>query len=148
MAGRSNGFGITALNRWWSRLVLDGVDDVGKDVADDRTQQEQDGDHDDGNEHQDQRILDQTLAFFAWQKQHLCSLPSRLGFDSVRSLSASGTMVLQKQLFGKRICVNIILSRRISKNKLQSSQISSSNPPLNLHISCLIIISYISRVYS
>jgi hypothetical protein len=50
----------------WDRgETLDGLDDVGENVADDRSKQEQDSDHDDGDQHQDERVLDQALALFS-----------------------------------------------------------------------------------
>ena len=54
-------------------VVLDGLDDVREDVADDRSQQKQDGDHDDSDQNQDERVLDQALAFFPWKEQHFVS---------------------------------------------------------------------------
>ena len=60
---------------------LDGVDNGGEDVADDWAQEQQDCDNDDGDEHQDQRVLYQALTFFTWKEQHVFSPLSRCKFD-------------------------------------------------------------------
>ena len=61
-------------------LGLDGTNDVGENVADDGAQQKQDCDNDDGDEHQNQRVLYQTLALFTWKKQHVFSPPFECKF--------------------------------------------------------------------
>jgi hypothetical protein len=66
-------------------LGLDGTDDVGEDVADDGPQEKQDGDNDDGDEHQNQRVLYQALTFFTWKEQHVFSPLSGYKFDQVCS---------------------------------------------------------------
>ena len=43
---------------------LDLVDDVGEDVADRRPEQGEDDDNNDSDEYEDQRVLNQALAFF------------------------------------------------------------------------------------
>ena len=42
----------------------DRVDDVGENVADDGSQPEQDSDHDDGDQHQNERVLYEPLSIF------------------------------------------------------------------------------------
>ena len=44
-------------------VLLEAVVDLGEDVADDRAKQGEDGDHDDGDQDEDQSVLNQTLAF-------------------------------------------------------------------------------------
>ena len=66
-------------------LGLDGTNDVGENVADDGAQQKQDCDNDDGDEHQNQRVLYQTLTFFTWKEQHVFSPPLGYKFDRVCS---------------------------------------------------------------
>ena len=87
--------------------VLDGVDDVGEDVADDRTQQEQNSDHDDGDQHQDQRILDQALALFPRKEQHVVSPPLCCGFGEGRPPSMTMNIIPYLSRFGKDFCVKI-----------------------------------------
>jgi hypothetical protein len=57
---------------------LERVNNGGEYVADGRPQDDQNSDHDDGDQDQDQRVLDQALAFFPRQKQHVF-LPPRDG---------------------------------------------------------------------
>ena len=45
-------------------LLIECVHDVGEDVADRGAKQREDDDHDDGNQHQDESVLYETLAFF------------------------------------------------------------------------------------
>jgi hypothetical protein len=54
---------------------LDVVDDVREDVADGRTKQGQNDNHYDGNQNKNQSVLNQTLTFLTWQKQHCDSPP-------------------------------------------------------------------------
>ena len=56
-------------NRFGTRNLAEAVLDGAKDVADGRAEQRKDRDHDDRNQHQDKRVLDETLAFFAGIKQ-------------------------------------------------------------------------------
>jgi len=51
-------------------VELDVGDDVREDVADRRTDERQDDDDDDRHQHQDERVFDQTLTFFAGHVQH------------------------------------------------------------------------------
>ena len=46
------------------RATLDGAIDLAEDVADRRSQQAEDDDHHDGDEHQDERVFDETLSAF------------------------------------------------------------------------------------
>ena len=43
-------------------ILLEAVVDLGEDVANDRAEDGEDGNHDDGDQHEDQRILNQPLA--------------------------------------------------------------------------------------
>jgi len=44
-------------------VLLEAVVDLGEDVADDRAKQGEDRNHDDGDQDEDQCVLNQTLAF-------------------------------------------------------------------------------------
>ena len=48
--------------RWYLESFHNGAEDV----TDGRTQEGQNRDNDDGDQHQDERVLDQTLTFLTW----------------------------------------------------------------------------------
>ena len=83
------------------------ADNVGENVADDGTQEQQNGDDDDGDEHQDQRVLYQTLAFFTWKEQHVFSPLSGHQFGRVCSgfsASVSNHYTRKRQFFQESLC--------------------------------------------
>ena len=48
--------------------MLERINDLRKDVTDDRAENEQDGDHDYRDQNQNQCILDQALSLFTWKE--------------------------------------------------------------------------------